>query len=65
MKLPLRQQPGYISPFTYNELQRPALMYRYNRAAVAEALEGINSIRFEMLCDHIASWGIPTSEGLQ
>ena len=63
-ELLLRQQAEYIPPFTDEELQRPALLYHYNRAAVAEALEGIKSIRFEMLCDHIASRGIPISEGL-
>ena len=60
-ELLLRQQAEYIPPFTDKELQRPALMFHYNRAAAAEALEGIKSMRFEMLCDHIASRGIPIS----
>lgn len=61
-ELLLRQQAEYIPPFTDKELQRPALICHYNRAAVAEALEGIKSMRFEMFCDHIASRGIPISE---
>ena len=61
-KLLLRQQADHIPLFTDQELQRLALICHHNRVAVAESLEGIKSIRFEMLCDYIASRGVPISD---
>ena len=60
MKLLLRQQAECVPPFTYNELQRPALMHQSGRGG---CLGGYQEHWFKMLCDHIASRGNLTPRG--